>query len=264
MNKDLLEHFAVMGIGLAGAFAGAPHGAIPAIVATELRHLAREAAMRRLDAAPNPVVGRAVDRRIVGVSVADRPAIALAFATKLWRLNVREPDANGPNGAGIIDDCIRGPLGLGWSSAEVGAGARPKWPYVRNGQFAWCGAKVARCFGEAGLRADIRRKHFASTYRLWKFAKGTPRWIRPEDIQPCDVPVVGPDGDADGAHVTFCTEVRAHGIETFEGNAMGTGPDGDRYEGVVKQYRPFAAHAKTARTYRVIFGFRPLPEDYIV
>lgn len=187
-----------------------------------------------------------------------RVATVLAVARQEWTRDVREPPH--PGSAERIDAYIRGDQGLTWPSVDLGPDARPDVPYTRNRQFAWCGAFAAFCYGAAGLKRAIRRKSFASTYRLWAWAKGTARWVEPQDLRAGDVVVVGPLGDRDGAHVVLCESVDPDGIVTYEGNAYGPGPSGGRREGVIRHVRPFAA--ERAEEYRVIFGVRPLPEDY--
>jgi hypothetical protein len=52
---------------------------------------------------------------------------------------------------------------------------------------------------------------------------------------------------------------RIASIETVEGNAFGKGPDGQKYEGVIRRSRPLSA--PDDRVYRVHFGVRPAAED---
>jgi len=106
-------------------------------------------------------------------------AAVLEVAEREWRRPVVEPNRDGQvrAGAGRINEYIRGALGLGWPTAQVGV---PSVAYTRNGQFAWCGAFAAYCWGAgAGLRADLRRLACPSTFRLWELARQQGRtWKR--------------------------------------------------------------------------------------
>lgn len=191
--------------------------------------------------------------------IADKADLVLRAAEEEFYRDVREPPAG--NGA-RIDDYIRGPQGLGWDTAQASpwvAGVR----YTQNGQFFWCGAFAAFCYGAAGLRADIRKQHFASTNRLLSWSSGTSRYIEPGALQPGDVVVMSDASTPSGKHIGICTTVFGTTINTIEGNANGTGPSGQRIEGVVRASRPLPMAATTARQYRIIFGVRPLLEDYV-
>lgn len=221
--------------------------------------------MARLNACADPEGGPGVatppaPSEPTSFTVAER---VLAAAANEWRRVVREPSPR-------IDDYIRSAQGLGWPSAEVGVDARPNIPYSKNGQFEWCGAFAAFAYGAAGLRPEVRRKHLASTYRLYRWARGSGRWLppNPEAFTPGDIAVIGPEGDADGAHVTLVERVipASHGsgasIATIEGNARGRLGDGSVGEGVIRADRSFPYRGIAQRTYRVIFGVRPLREDF--
>lgn len=245
-------------------------------VATALRHAGREVlnakqAAAVADAPAGVLVSEMMT--IVGPAVAATPAVppaeaVLRMAEAEWRSGVAEPGTPGmPNGVTIIDRYIRGALGLGWSTCDI-VNWKPGVPYTRNGQFAWCGAFAAFCYGSAGLKAELRSKHFSGTPRLYKWAKGTPRFIAAAgDMHRGDIVVVGPGGDIDGAHITVyrgsCrTDAvgRVVSFDTFEGNAHGVGPTGLRYEGVVANTRK--VNSTTASDYRFAFAVRPLPEDF--
>lgn len=179
----------------------------------------------------------------------DKTSVVLATARDEWSRHIEEPP--GPN-FGRIDEYIRGDQGLQWTWVDE---------YEKDGQFAWCGAFAAFCFGAAGLRADIRKNVMSSCYRIHKWARDTPRLIAPVDIQTGDIVIVGSSRSKRwGAHVTICTKRHELGVDTIEGNARGLGFGGQRYEGVVKQSRPWSS--TKAREYRVFYGVRPLPEDY--
>ncbi len=188
----------------------------------------------------------------------DKAQIVLRTAEQEFYSDVREP----PDGTGArIDDYIRGPQGLAWDTAQASpwvSGVR----YTQDGQFFWCGAFAAFCYGAAGLRLDIRKKHFASTNRLQSWSAGTPRYIDPSALQPGDVVVMSDATTPSGKHIGICTAVLGSTVNTIEGNATGTGPSGRNIQGVIRGNRPLPAAATTQRQYRIIFGVRPLPEDY--
>jgi hypothetical protein len=114
-----------------------------------------------------------------------------------------------------------------------------------------------------GLNALARKKHLASTYRLWAWSNGNARRIDIKNIQPGDIVVVGPVGSNYGEHVTICYSVEAGKIGTYEGNASGPGPKGDKREGVIKRTRLFRKAGVADREYCVMFAVRPLPEDFV-
>jgi hypothetical protein len=186
----------------------------------------------------------------------ERVAKILSVAREEWLRDVAEPPAKGKD---RISTYIRDAQGLGWDWSES---------YKRNGQFAWCGAFAAYCFGAAGIRADIRRRSMASCYRLWRWARGTERWMEGAavaDAKPGDIVVVGPkNGKRWGAHITICEEVDLANdvIRTYEGNARGTGPNGERQEGVIRHARPFSRPGQAASLYRVMFVIRPVASDF--
>ena len=173
----------------------------------------------------------------------------LAAALAEWKSIVREPPAGSPD---RIREYLRA---CGFSRPD---------DYDANGDAEWCGAFAAWCYGQVGLKPLIRKKHIASTYRLWVWSKDNARRVPVREIQVGDIVVIGPEGDADGAHVTIAsTALKPDGtFETYEGNAGGKKPDGTRHEGVIKAVR--SIHGKTARDYRAVFAVRPLEgEDYV-
>jgi hypothetical protein len=176
--------------------------------------------------------------------------MALAAAEAEWLMNVAEPD--GPNWQ-RIDHYIRSDEGLGWSWEKR---------YIRNRQFAWCGAFVAYCWGRAGLKAEIRKKRMPSCYRLYRWARGTARLITSgQGFLPGDVVIVGDEQSPRwGSHVTLCIEQDRSHVFTYEGNAHGPGPDGNVHEGVVKRKRPLK-YAAAGNRYRAMHAIRFLEED---
>jgi hypothetical protein len=189
-------------------------------------------------------------------------------ALEEWSRHVEEPPDKGWE---RIDEYIRGNLGLVWRWL--------KRKYRRNGQFEWCGAFAAFCYGVAGLRPRLRRKHLASCYRLWKWSGGsTPnhRRLKLQDIEAGDIVVVGPRPAPRtaskklkkrrprwGKHIVIAAEsYRSHGhqLKTIEGNAHGKLPDGRHEEGVVRRSRPFLVTDDAE--YRILFAYRPLEGDW--
>ncbi len=249
-------------------------------VATEARRFKREGQMATLNVQPSPhdneppalisaepTVPLMVSTPVPPLVPVKTPSLVdkiLAVAEAEWQLDIVEPvSPSQQNGAARIDQYIRGSLGLGWNTAELGPTARPNIPYTKNGMYQWCGAFCGFVFGNVGLGALIRKKHIASTYRLWAWSNGNARRIEPKNIQPGDIVVVGPVGSNYGEHVTLCAAVNAGGITTYEGNASGPGPKGDKREGVIKRTRAFRKLGIADRDYCVMFGVRPLPEDYV-
>lgn len=247
------------------------------VVATEMRRMAREAQMARLNGhdenAPLVVPENIamVPAPVAYVPASQTPSasptrvdLCIAAAQHEWELDIVEPVGTKPNGAARIDLYIRGPLGLGWSTAELGPNARPNIAYTKNNMFQWCGAFAAYVYGSADLAPQIRKKHIASTYRLFSWARGNARWVEPNpaSIQPGDIVVVGPVGSPYGEHVVVCIEVHSDHIVTIEGNASGPGPKNDKREGVIKRKRTFRRLGSPDREYCVAFGVRPLDADY--
>lgn len=159
------------------------------------------------------------------------------------------------------------PPGKNWERITVyihdGLGWTWESPYRKNRDFEWCGAFVSFCFASL-VSLAIRKEHFASCYRLWRWSRKTPRFVKPQDIVPGDIVIVGPAAGFRlwrrwGRHITLCVERRSDAILTIEGNATGTLGNDTEGEGVVKQRRPFKA--RKAKTYRVLYGVRPLQED---
>ena len=228
-----------------------------------LRHAVRAVGQLAVSAAPDGVSTAYAESPVVAERAFTPAELVLRAADAELRRGVAEPGTAGmPNGATIIDDYIRGPMGLGWNTCDVKTW-KPGVPYTRNGQFAWCGAFAARCWAAAGLKLALRQKFLAGTGRLYRWAKsdGGARWVPPRDLQTGDIAVVGTFGSGDGEHITIVNQVSAGEITTYEGNAHGAGVDGRRYEGVVTQSRPFDAPGLPRAKYRVLYGVRPLAED---
>lgn len=179
----------------------------------------------------------------------------LACATREWERGVREPPAG--NGADVLAYYHRG-LGWPWITS-----------YKADGDQEWCGAFAAYCYAAAGLRAEVRYKHLASCSRLVAWARNTERMIEPRLVRAGDIVIVGSapslltKAGRVGSHITLCSQTPLQAsafIETVEGNAIGRGPAGLEYEGVIRRRRSFAAVNKSER--RIRYVIRPLPEDF--
>lgn len=172
-------------------------------------------------------------------------ATALARALEQWTAQIDEK-----NGKATIDAYIRSADGLGWTWEP---------PYVRNGQFQWCGAFAAWCW--VNVKPELRKEHFASTYRLRRWARGTGRYVEPRALEVGDVAIVGAaSGKKWGDHVVIVESIEAEQIRTVEGNAIGLAPNGATWEGVIKTARPFVTNSTKVK--RVMYGVRPLAEDF--
>jgi hypothetical protein len=188
--------------------------------------------------------------------------IALEAAREEWKRGVNEHP--GP-GWGRIIDYIRDGLLWGWAARK---------PY-RNRSFAWCGAFAAYCWAMAGLLPKIRKRHFASKYRLWRWSgkhKPNARRIAPEDIEPGDVVIVGKepaprsaprsvrkDRPIWGHHIVLAEKRTANGWTCIHGNGHGYISGHGYGEGVVRSEYPMAA--SNPHVYRILFGARPLVAD---
>lgn len=164
---------------------------------------------------------------------------AAARALELWLEDIIDPHrgdtrAIAVRSAAAIDRMIRGPSGLGWPSAQGGGSV--VGPYRGNGDFAWCGAFAATCWAAAGLLADVRRAHFASTHRLARWSRGSDRRVSVSSVRAGDVVVVGHKDPVNGDHIAIATGPSENGtIPTIEGNSRsGVGPGKTRREGVVR------------------------------
>jgi hypothetical protein len=207
----------------------------------EVRRLKRSVSHMSLDCSPEPA--RGYYERAVYPSEHARRAIERAEAE--WELDVTEPEYEGYYER--INVYIKGRDGLSWSWEK---------DYTRNGQFSWCGAFVAFCYGSA-LRADIRKKIMPSCYRLMNNWGRTSRLRDGEEPMPGDIVVVFTDdthSPSQGNHITLCVGApdELGNFPTIEGNAHGMSPHGPT-EGVIKRER---ALDSVAHIYRL------LPEDF--
>lgn len=175
----------------------------------------------------------------------DASQIVVQAAQDEWSRHVEEPPGRGSD---RIDTYIRASASMAWAWLKK---------YVRNGQSSWCGAFAAHCFGVAGLSRSARKTYLPSTYRLDQWCQKNPaRRVRPEDLRPGDIGVVG-TRKGYGDHITIVVEVETTvhqtRIITIEGNGHGQFPNGTSGEGVIRRRR----HLNEFR-----YGVRPLPTDY--
>ena len=221
----------------------------------DLRHAVREARLAEQDIAaagtPEAVDLDAGDKATIeGASRRKAADMVIGIAEGEWATVVAEPP--GPNSERIRSYIYDG---LGWPER--------RWPYERDGDFAWCGAFAAFCYAAAGLRAEVRHKHLASTYRLWRWASGTDRLRVLGDAMLGDIVIVGHERSKRwGSHITLCRGVESGALLTFEGNARGKCGDGRRREGVIARSRPWPRDGLKAKRYRVMHVIRPLASDY--
>lgn len=249
--------------------------------ATDPRHVARMNLLDGIAWIPSDFLKRVQALTLVPDSLPEREPEPVAEAEPqsvgqrvaevaygAWEDEIREPKGRGwPR----IDEFIRGLLGLMWTTADAKTW-KPDAAYIKNGMFAWCGAFMAWCWGHVGLKEEIRRKHCASTYRLYQFCVGTPRDIPLEEALPGDVAIVSNGSKRYGEHVTVVHARRDDGlITTIEGNARGLGAPkagGEVYEGVIMRTRPLTTPAAgrcplsgRPQSHAVIKVYRFLPED---
>lgn len=193
--------------------------------------------------------------------------LAISEALRLWKLDIYDPPRSDKSVSAIaskghIDSFIRSGLGWTWEPTYAGDGA-----------FEWCGAFAAWCW--AGVKAQLRRQYFASTYRLDRYARyqsvngelnrGAGRLIAtldehsnvtPWEPRAGDILMIGPPGSGFGKHITLVESFDGKVFHTVEGNGTGTGPHGERQQGVVRAVRTLGGTGWHAR--RLI---RPSVED---
>jgi hypothetical protein len=193
----------------------------------------------------------------------DAGAIALYQAKRTWLTKVIDPpDASAQYAASraTIDAMIRTTDGLDWSWSQ---------PYVKDGDYEWCGASASYMWRAAGIAQQWRYTYFSSTFRLDLWARYLPfektpnpkpdtgpyrQWVEldersgPRDVMfgPGDWPrmgdilLVGGVSTGFGKHVTLVESYDATTgtFTTMEGNAHGVWPDGTRVQGVIRNRRP--------------------------
>jgi hypothetical protein len=163
-----------------------------------------------------------------------------------WDKNVTEPEGGGDWKQ--INLYIKSLDGLGWTWED---------DYVKNGQFAWCGAFASFAYGD-NVRLSVRKNTFPSCYRMSRDWTNSSR-VQPKDsILPGDIITVYTSDDQSpsyGNHIVIAlSQPNDQGdFHTIEGNAHGVGPDQTWREGVSKRTRNLSS---VARVYRLI------DEDY--
>lgn len=163
----------------------------------------------------------------------DNAIQAISRAKKEWSRIVVDP-------CDRINSYIKSSEGIGWSWEK---------DYIKNGQFAWCGAFAAFCY--TSVKMNIRKKIFPSCYRLYKNWSKTSRKIKIEDVQAGDIVVIYTSKrSVQGDHITLCVDASTKKdgyIKTIEGNARGELGSGEYGEGVIKQDRKLDSIAHVYR-----------------
>jgi hypothetical protein len=193
--------------------------------------------------------------------------IVIAAAREEYERGVTDDGQGAPR----IDVYIK--QGLTWKGWWRRAVWRRKY---KPQNFEWCGAFCAFVFLTVKLTRQVRRKHLASCYRLWDWtgrSKPDARRIDKMELRPGDIAVCGPvpagRGDSRklrkqrprwGRHIVLVLNVSQGLVHTFEGNAKGQLKGGVHGEGVIRGTRPL--HAVDPKEYRILYGIRPLAEDY--
>ena len=184
-----------------------------------------------------------VDRK---VRPNERVLNAIKRSEAEWEKNVTEP--NGGGDWRQINLYIKSLDGLGWTWED---------DYVKNGQFAWCGAFASFVYGDE-VKLNVRKNTFPSCYRMSRDWTNSSRVQSKESILPGDIITVYTSDDQSpsyGNHIVIAlSQPNDQGdFHTIEGNAHGVGPDQTWREGVSKRTRNLSS---VARVYRLI------DEDY--
>lgn len=176
----------------------------------------------------------------------DHIQTALDRAHAEWSRNVTEPTLGGDWRR--INEYIKSDEGLGLTNVK---------DYTHDLDFAWCGAFVAYAWGPQ-VYEDVRRKMMGCTsmFNAWK---DTPRFVPSRVPQPGDIVTIHPVDDrshAPGTHILLAaTSPDADGnFETYEGNTIGPGPNGDKVDGVARRVRNVS---------RIANIYRLQPEDFV-
>lgn len=199
---------------------------------------------------------------------------AIRIALEYWGRDIYDPKlsdttAEGAASKNAISAMIQNGLGWTWE---------PR--YKGDGSFEWCGAFAAYCWATS-VKPSLRKTYFASTYRLDRFGRyGSVNGEKNEgkgrlicdlnensglndltfEPRAGDILLIGPAGSGYGKHIclveSFSPNLRT--FHTLEGNGTGTGPHGERQQGVVKGVRVLGGQGWHAR--RLI---RPSIEDLI-
>ena len=216
----------------------------------EKRHEARAAGLDALDTIEPGTWDHAAARKCIADT-----------ALTEWRLGGAEPGPSPIANPKHIDEYIRGQLGLAWSWLK---------PYVKDEQFAWCGAFAAFCAGSAGAKYPIRFKRMASTLRINNHLRNS-RGVALDAIEPGDILVVTNGSKSYGEHICVAVEKPVNGlVVTVEGNARGILGNGRVGNGVIRRTRPLAPMPKHRRcpmsslkqSHWVLYAIRFAPEDF--
>lgn len=232
------------------------------------------------DLADDGMCGPATRAKIEEVSQLDTLTVAasqaLATADAMWRQDIYDPSTS--DKSADADRC-RGAI-----DAMIQQGLRWTWepPYAGDGSFEWCGAFLAWCW--SSVKSSLRQTYYASTYRLDRYARYLPvndtpnpkpptgpyRMIVDLDesstpssltfgVQAGDILLIGPKPGY-GSHICFVESFDAASrlFSTIEGNGTGTGPNGERQQGVVRAKRPLGGAAGSWCARRLI---RIAPSD---
>lgn len=221
--------------------------------------------------------------------LADAGEIALREAKLVWLTDVVDPPTNSAELARsrkTIDDMIRTPQGLDWSWWD---------PYVKNGDYEWCGAFAAFAWRAAGITREARYSFFSSVYRLDRWARyrafenvANPRpaagplrkiidldessgpldafFDDDDGPRAGDILLVGGVKTGPGKHITVVESYDATtGVfTTIEGNGTGAAPSGRRQHGVVRAQRPVGLDKDAPETrYHARRLIRPAPADLV-
>jgi len=237
-------------------------------------------------------IGRRLDQLRAGKAASadwlrDAGEIALYEAKRVWLGRIVDPPTSGPEYADsrtIIDRMIRTPDGLDWSWLA---------PYVKNGDYEWCGAFASYGWAAAGVAEHWRKYFFSSTFRLDQWARYRP-FEHTENPKPKDGPyrqlieldetsgprdaafgpgdwpragdilLVGGQKTGYGRHVTLVEsyDLVTGWFTTIEGNGTAAWPNGRRMHGVVRGRRQVGlANGAPPTTYHARRLIRPAPSD---
>ncbi|MFO0580202.1 MAG: hypothetical protein U1A78_40030 [Polyangia bacterium] len=187
-------------------------------------------------------------------------------AERLFALDIIDPkhddlSEHAERSRALITGFIR--EGLGWADEK---------PYQGDGDMAWCGAFAAFCWRAGGASAEVRRKHFASTRRLDKFAAerraddpcpsrrlALSAAMPPDELlafgpRPGDLLLIGDADSPHGSHVGLLVGFEPAGRRflSVEGNGFGPGPSHQRSrEGVVRVCRQLDDGTRLVRIVRL-------------
>lgn len=203
---------------------------------------------------------------------------AIELAKASWDKDIIDPKASDPTPDAdrcrkAIDTMIRASTALDWSWEPF---------YAGDGSFEWCGAFAASVW--PGIKRELRRTFYASTYRLDRYARYLPVGEAPNtkpptgpyrlivDLgegstpasltfapRPGDILLIGPKpGYGQHICVVEAFDAASSMFSTYEGNGTGRGPNGEIQQGVVRGQRRLGGIAGQWMARRLI---RPAPAD---